>query len=78
MWLWVIPELAVAEATSPDAQRYDLVHLARVYQCGPTAVRDAKTARRILTILEEHGWLSRIEGADIDATHRREVWRVYR
>jgi hypothetical protein len=73
------PELAVAEATLAWLQRYDLVHLAHVYKCGPTAVRDAKTARRILTILEEHGWLSRIEGgADIDATHRREVWRVYR
>jgi hypothetical protein len=73
------PELVVAEATLAWLQQYEVVHLAQVYQCGPNAVRDAKTARRILTILEEHGWLSRLDGgADLDGTHRREAWRVSR
>jgi len=72
-------DLVIAEATLAWLQQYDRAHLAQVYQFGPNAVRDAKTARRILTILEEHGWLSRIEGgSEIDGTHRREVWRVYR
>ena len=73
------PELLVAEATLAWLQQYEVVHLAQVYQFGPNAVRDAKTARRLLTILEEHGWLRRLDGgADIDGTHRREAWRVAR
>jgi hypothetical protein len=73
------PELVVAEATLAWIQQFDMVHLAQVYQCGPNAVRDAKTARHILGILEDHGWVQRVDGgADIDGIHRREVWRVYR
>jgi hypothetical protein len=73
------PALVTAEATLAWLQQYEVVHLAQVYQFGPNAVRDAKTARRILTVLEEHGWLRRLDGgAEIDGTHRREAWRVSR
>ena len=73
------PELVTAQATLVWLQQYEVVHLAQVYQFGPNAVRDAKTARRILTMLDDHGWIRRLEGgADIGGTHRREAWRVLR
>jgi putative DNA primase/helicase len=71
------PDLVLAETTLAWVQQYDVVHLAQIYQYGPNSVRDAKTARRMLAILEEHGWVTRIEGGqEIDGAHRREVWRV--
>ena len=77
MWLWVIPELAVAEATSPRLNAMTSCTSPRIYQCGPTAAWGAKTAGRILTILEEHGWLSPCQRAQTSAaTHRREVWSI--
>jgi hypothetical protein len=55
------------------------VSLPDLYQRGPTAIRDAATARRIAAILEDHGWLERI-GQDVAAARagRREVWRIIR
>ena len=50
-----------------------------MYQYGPNGIRDKQTAKRIASILEEHGWLIRIEGGlEVDGAHRREVWRVWR
>lgn len=54
-------------------------HLAQAYQRGPYGVRDAKTARRIIDVLVEHGHLVRVEkGAFLDGAHRRDVWEVTR
>ena len=73
------PDIIVAEMTLAWLQPYDVVHLAQVYQYGPNSVRDAKTAQRIVALLEDHGWLMRVEGGqEIDGAHRREVWRVWR
>lgn len=53
------------------------VHLAKVYQFGPNGIRDAKTARRMLGILEAHRWVFGIEGGmKLDGIHRKEVWRI--
>jgi hypothetical protein len=72
-------DLVLAEATLAWIQAYDRVCLVQVYQGGPYAVRNAKTARRILTVLEEHGWVRRLEGgAEIEGVHRGEVWEVCR
>jgi len=55
----------------------DRVALHQIYQRGPNAIRDAKTARTCATILEDHGWLQKIEGGmEIDGGHRKEVWDV--
>jgi len=75
------PDLVLAETTLAWVQQSDsdMVHLAQVYQFGPNSVRDARTARGILDLLEGHGWLIRVEGGqEIDGAHRREVWRVRR
>jgi hypothetical protein len=55
-----------------------VVHLAQVYQFGPSRrIRDAKSARHILSILEAHGWITRLEGGkELEGRHRREVWEV--
>lgn len=53
------------------------LYLRAVYQYGPNSIRDKETARRIVRILEGHGWIRRIkDGAEIDGAHRREAWEV--
>jgi hypothetical protein len=55
------------------------ISLPDLYQRGPVAIRDNATARRIVAILEEHGWLVKIpQGAVVADTRRREAWRIVR
>ena len=50
-------------------------HLAVIYQRGPGAVRDAATARRIVSLLEGHEWVTRLPpGAEVDGAPRKEAW----
>jgi hypothetical protein len=55
------------------------ISLPDLYQRGPNAIRDNTTARRVIAIVEEHGWLMRIpEGAVVGGTRRRDAWRIVR
>jgi Protein of unknown function (DUF3987) len=55
------------------------ISLPDLYQRGPGAIRDAASARKVVGILEEHGWLVRIaEGAAVAGVHRREAWHIVR
>ncbi len=55
----------------------DLVSLPDIYQCGPNSIPDQKTARRIVSVLEDHGWLFPVEGgAVVKGQRRQEVWRI--
>jgi hypothetical protein len=55
------------------------VSLPDLYQRGPEAIRDAKSARQVVAVLEDHGWLLRIpQGAEIAGVRRREAWRIIR
>ena len=56
------PDLVLAEKLLTWAQPHEVIYLRQVYQFGPNSIRDAKTARRIVSILVEHGWLVRIKG----------------
>ena len=48
-----------------------------LYQKGPNKVRDKKTAKRIIEILEDHNRIEQIPGGTvIDNKKRREAWRV--
>ena len=47
---------------------------ARVYQHGPQPVRDAATARRIMTILADHGHAIPLKDVKIEGVMRREAW----
>jgi hypothetical protein len=54
-----------------------VIAITEIYQWGPNSVRSAKTARDLMHILEEHGWVLPIEkGTVIDGKFHREVWRV--
>ena len=53
------------------------VYLVHVYQYGPNQIRDREIARKIIHILEGHGWLVPIQGGqEIDGIHRKEAWSV--
>jgi hypothetical protein len=55
------------------------ISLPDIYQNGPNAIRDKATAMKLVKILEDHGWLARIDGgAVIAGQHRRDAWRVLR
>src|SRR5262245_274453 len=56
---------------------HPVVGLPEIYRLGPNSVRDMKTARRLVGILESHGHLSRIEGgAQVGDNFRREAWEI--
>jgi hypothetical protein len=60
-----------------QAHNRPLLHLATIYQRGPGALRDAATARRIVGILEAHGWVVRLrENTEVDGVARKEVWEL--
>jgi hypothetical protein len=54
-----------------------LVSLPDIYQAGPYSIRDKETAKKIVVILQDHGWLERVpDGAVVNGMRRREVWLV--
>ena len=54
-----------------------LLPLSTIYQYGPNSLRDAKSARRAVEILEEHGQVERLPpGTTIDGAPRREAWTL--
>lgn len=59
-------------------KQYRVIPLQDVYQKAPvTEIRNARRAREIMTILLDHGHLTKIDGGmTIDSIHRKEVWRV--
>lgn len=71
------PDILLAEKLLAWATGQPMIAMVDVYQSGPYALRDMKTARRIATLLEEHGWLARVAGgAEVNGVQRRDVWRV--
>jgi Protein of unknown function (DUF3987) len=57
--------------------REPAVSLPDIYQFGPNGIRDKAKASRVVKVLEDHGYLVRIEGgAGIDGKWRRDAWRL--
>jgi hypothetical protein len=55
----------------------ELISAPDVYQLGPNAFRESRTALAAISLLEEHGWLEPVEGgAVVNGVPRREVWRI--
>jgi hypothetical protein len=55
----------------------DKICLRDIYQFGPNAIRFKEIATKIVAILEDHGWMQRIEGGfEIEGHHRRDVWNI--
>lgn len=53
------------------------LHIAYIYQNGPSNVRNAESARKAVRILVEHGWAEPLlAGTIVDGARRKEVWRL--
>lgn len=62
-WLWARPEPVIS---LPD-----------IYQYGPNSIRDLARAKKLVGVLEQHGWLVAILGcATIAGKPRRDAWRI--
>jgi hypothetical protein len=72
------PDLILAEKVLAFIrQRGGVISARCIYTHGPNAARDRKTALRSIGILEEHRWLSRIDGgAEIEGRRARDAWRL--
>ena len=50
-----------------------------VVNAGPNALRDTNKVKEALRILEEHGWLERLEaGTVVQGRSCKEAWRIVR
>lgn len=66
--LWLLEKWEHPEITSRDVVRF-----------GPGRLRESPKARKCLQILEEHGWLRRLdEGTVVRGSSRKEAWRIVR
>jgi hypothetical protein len=73
------PQIAVADALLKWLQKRSesIITLVEIYQYGPNSIRNAKTARKLMQILVEHGWVTRkIEGAFFKDRFCKEAWAV--
>lgn len=53
------------------------VHLASIYQWGPHSIREAATARRIAAILEDYGWITRLDASTVlEGKPRCDAWTL--
>src|SRR5262249_3847618 len=64
--------------TTWSREKGDMVSVPDIYQCGPYAIRDAKVAKNMASILVEHGWLHSIGRTRIQGKLREDVYRIVR
>jgi hypothetical protein len=61
---------------------YNVVGLPEIYQRGPNSVRNARRARHLVKLLEEHGWLVKLPDThpidEVNGVKRREIWEIRR
>ncbi len=54
-----------------------VVSLVEIYQRGPRDFRDKTDALEAVAVLEDHGWLVRLDGVhEVAGVRRRDVWRI--
>jgi hypothetical protein len=55
-----------------------LIGLRAMYRFGPNSIRDAKTAKAAVAVLEDHGWLQKYAkaGPVVGGEPVREAWRI--
>lgn len=70
------PKLHLAEQLLSWIRRRGMktISLVEVYQLGPNAIRDAKKAREMMMILQEHNYLRPVRARCASGGKRREVW----
>lgn len=76
------PDIALAERLLHwlhHSWDLEIVSLPDIYQRSLNAIGDKSTASRIVTVLEDHGWLVKLPGGgEINGTRRKDVWRIVR
>jgi hypothetical protein len=75
----VAPDLALADRllTWWQARPDPRCHLAVIYQRGLNAIREAATARRVVAVLLEHGWITQLPpGTVLEGKPRSEAWAL--
>lgn len=77
-YLSINPDLALAQKTLNWCweKGKEVVSLSELYQKGPIEIRQAKKARMIMSILEEHGWAIPRHGAEVNGTRHKETWEI--
>ena len=54
-----------------------IITLPEIYQYGPNSIRDTKKARRLMTILTEHGYaLPLTDGVEFEGKNRKEAYEI--
>ncbi len=60
-----------------DGWARPVIGLPEIYQRGPYVIRDARTAREAVGVLEDHGHIVKLAaGAEIDGVRRRDAWQI--
>ncbi len=73
------PEILQAEKLLQWLKEKEYIYLGAVYQYGPNSIREASVAKPLMKLLEEHGWVTRLEEPmEIDGKVRRQAWRVWK
>lgn len=58
-------------------RKIKLIYLMPIYQGGPGSLRSKAVAKQAVLILEEHGYVYKLESQRVDGAMRSEVWGVY-
>jgi hypothetical protein len=59
------------------AEHGAIISLPEIVRLGPNSIRDTATARRMTGILEQHGYLKKLDKpAVVMGKKRREVWQI--
>jgi Protein of unknown function (DUF3987) len=62
-----------------DGWTESIISLVEIYRLGPAEFRDKESAAETVRVLEEHGWLRRLDGPrEVKGVKRREVWQIVR
>jgi hypothetical protein len=75
----IAPDLEVARLLLAwwQARSDPRAYLSEIYQYGPHPISTAETARRIVGVLEEHGWIRRLKaGTVLGGVGRRDAWAL--
>lgn len=76
------PEILQAEKLHNWLQSWpeDKIGLVAIYQHGPNSIRDKSTATKAVSILEDHGWLIKLDKGNHAVAGKcvRDAWFIYR
>ena len=68
LWCWLVKTWSHPDVTARE-----------VVQSGLNALRETRTARAVMQVLEHHGWLVFLPpGAVVRGAARKEAWRIVR